>query len=162
MKKISFVYDLTEEYRVIGICSHLKDYKLCWNLNKVLNIDLLKIDDFSFNRKNAEGEKYSFYYFYDQNSRNDIFLISNKKNNSSLLEKIPEADFLLMIKGFCSEKKVEELISALKKTNNILTAFSVNMNKIKEMNSFLTETELHQLNFEKKEIKNPVFSGPDF
>ena len=153
MKKISFVYDLTDEYSIIGICSHLKDYKLCWNLNKVLKSNLSKYEDFSFNGKNSIDEKYSFFYYNDQNNRNIIFLLSNKKNNIPLLEKIPEADFLLIIKGVFSGQRTDELISALKKTSNILTVFLVNMDKIKEMNSFLTELELHQMSFEEKPKK---------
>ncbi len=152
-QKISFFYDLTEEYIVIGICSHMKDYKLCWNLNKILNTDLTKFDDFSFDEKNNGGGKYSFYYFYDQNNRNNICLLSNKFNNIPLLDKLPEADFLLMIKGYYSVKKTDELIAALKKTTNILTAFRVNMDKIKDMNLFLTETELHQINSGKMKTK---------
>lgn len=144
-KKISFVYDLTDEYCVLGICSHMKDYKLCWNLNKVLNIDLSKYEDFSSSGKKSSTEKYSFFYYNDANNRNNIFLLSNKKNNISLFEKISDADYLLLIKGRLSAIKTEELISALKKINNILTVFNVNMEKIKEMNGFLTEIELHQM-----------------
>jgi hypothetical protein len=149
-KKISFVYDLTNEYCVFGICSHMKDYKLCWNLNKVLNIDLSKYEDFSSSEKKSASEKFSFFYYNDQNYRNNIFLLSNKKNNITLFEKIPDADYLLMIKGQISAKKTDGLISALKKTSNILTVFIVNMEKIKEMNNFLTEIELHQMSVLKK------------
>ncbi|HNW89593.1 MAG TPA: IPExxxVDY family protein [Bacteroidales bacterium] len=152
-KKISFLYDLTNEYRIIGICSHLKEYKLCWYTNKVLNSNFSKMDDFSFNGKNDTDEKYSFFYFNDNDNRNNIYLLSNKNNNIPLLEKIPEADYLLIIKGVFSAKRTEELIAGLKKINNILTVFFVDMSKIKEMNSFLTALELHQLSFEEKPKK---------
>jgi len=152
-KKISFVYDLTDEYHIIGICSHLKEYKLCWHLNKILNSNLSKLEDFSFSNKNVTGENYSFFYYNDKNNRNNIFLLSNKNDNMTLLEKIPEADFLLIVKGVFSGKRIEEIISALKKTSNILTVFSVNMDKIKEMNSFLTELELYQMSFEERPKK---------
>jgi len=152
-KKISFVYDLTDEYQIIGICSHLKEYKLCWHLNKVLNSNLSKLEDFSFSSRNVSSENYSFFYYNDKNNRNNIFLLSNKNDNMTLLEKIPEADFLLIIKGVFSDKRIEDIITALKKTSNILTVFSVNMNKIKEMNSFLTELELYQMSFEERPKK---------
>jgi len=79
IKKISFVYDLTDEYRTVGICSHLKDYKLCWNLNKVLNYNLIRFDDFVPEGKKTTDERYTFFYFYDQNHRNGVYLLSNKK-----------------------------------------------------------------------------------
>lgn len=152
-KKISFVYDLTDEYQIIGICSHLKEYKLCWNINKILNSNLSKWEDFSFSTKNVSGGNFSFFYYNDLNNRNNIFLLSNKNDNMVLLDKIPEADFLLIIKGVFSDKRIEEIISALKKISNILTVFSVDMNKIKEMNSFLTELELYQMSVEERPKK---------
>ncbi|HNX06060.1 MAG TPA: IPExxxVDY family protein [Bacteroidales bacterium] len=152
-KKISFVYDLTDEYRIIGICSHLKEYKFCWYLNKVLNCNLVKKEDFSFAGRNPVPANFSIYYYNDQNQRNQIFLLANKSDNAVLLEKVPEADLLLVIKGLFPDNKTEELISSLKKISNVLTVFSVDMARIKEINTFLTEVELQQMKFEEKPKK---------
>jgi len=152
-KKISFVYDLTDEYRIIGICSHLKEYKFCWHLNKVLNCNLVKKEDFLFAGKNSEPENHSIYYFNDHNQHNQIFLLANKSNNSVLLDKVPEADLLMVIKGLFSDKKTEELILSLKKISNVLTVFFVDMSKIKDINTFLTELELQQMKYEEKPKK---------
>ncbi len=142
-KKISFTYDLTEEYITIGISSHLKEYKLCWYINQILKINLSKFEDFSLERKNSGKENFSFFYCNDNNTRINFFFVANKNQNMTLLEKIPEADFLLMIKGNFVSKKITDLTTALKKVNNVLTVFQVNMASVKEMNLFLTELELH-------------------
>jgi hypothetical protein len=104
-KKISFVYDLTDEYRIIGICSHLKEYKFCWHLNKVRIATWLKKKILYMPEKNSEPANHSFYYFNDHNQHNQFFLLANKSNNSVLLDKVPEADLLMVIKGLFSDKK---------------------------------------------------------
>ncbi len=148
MKKIlSFEYDLTEEYQAIAISSHLKDYKLCWNLNNILHTDLRKKEDLAFASKKSPLEKYSFYYHYDQDQRCFYYLLSNKKNNSLILEKMQQADYILLIKGFFQPEQINRIIQNLKKTTNILTAFIIDTSKIqKEMNAFLTDLEIHYIN----------------
>lgn len=145
-KKISFAYDLTDDYTAFGISSHLKNYKLCWNLNKALNIDLSKLEDFSPVNKNAGDNAFPFFYFEDQNNRNEIFLLSNKKNSQLLFDKIPEADYILLIKGIFHRKKTDTLVSTLIKTSNIITVFLIDTKKIKGINTFLSEVELHIFN----------------
>lgn len=147
MKKVLSVdFDLTEEYKAIGISSHLKDYKLCWNLNHILQADLQKIADLEFSTKKNPLEKYSFYYHYKPDQRCFYYLISNKKNNSMILEKMHEIDYILLIKGPIPDKIPNSIVSNLKKTQNILTAFIIDMKKVqKDMNVFLNDLELHYI-----------------
>ncbi len=147
MKKfISFEYNLTEEYHAIGISSHLKDYKLCWNLNNILEINLQKNNNFISSKKKSNLEEYSFYHYYDLNQRCFYYLLSNKKNNSFLIEKMPETDYVLLMKGYMNQQKINDIVINIKKTTNILTAFLINMEKYNEMNGFLTDIELHYIN----------------
>jgi len=147
MKKfISFEYNLTKEYHAIGISSHLKDYKLCWNLNNILEINLQKNNNFISSKKKSNLEEYSFYHYYDLNQRCFYYLLSNKKNNSFLIEKMPETDYVLLMKGYMNQQKINDIVINIKKTTNILTAFLINMEKYNEMNGFLTDIELHYIN----------------
>ena len=45
--KTHYVLESTNEidFSVLAINSHIKAYRLCWNLNKTLNIDLEKNED---------------------------------------------------------------------------------------------------------------------
>ncbi|MEI6122356.1 MAG: IPExxxVDY family protein [Bacteroidota bacterium] len=159
MKKIfSFEYNLTDDYRAIGISAHLKDYKLCWNLNHILEINLQKNQNFISSKKKSTREEYSFYHYYDENNRCFFYLLSNKKDNAMLMSKMPEIDYILLIKGFLNDEKIEHTIANIKKTTNILTAFLINMNKYSEMNGFLTDMELHYINVIKHSNKQLLFN----
>lgn len=146
-KSLAFEYDLTEEYQAIAISSHLKDYKLCWNLNHILKADLRKNQDLEFSSKKSPLEKYSFYYYYNTDQRCFYYLLSNKKNNSLILEKMHAVDYILLIKGFLQAKEINNIVLELKKTTNILTSFMIDMTQIKkDMNFFLTNLEIHYIN----------------
>jgi hypothetical protein len=145
MKKLlPFDDDLTEEYQAIAISSHLKDFRLCWNLNNVLKADFKKNKDLEFASKKSPLENFSFYFHYNCDQRCFYYLLSNKKNNSLILEKMPQADYLLIIKGHFRSDEISRFILNLKKTTNILTAVLIDMSNIKnEMNHFLYDLELH-------------------
>jgi hypothetical protein len=147
MKKIlPLDFDLTEEFQAIAISSHLRDFRLCWNLNNILQADFKKFQDMPFASKKSPLEKYSFYYFYNPDQRCFYYLLSNKKNNSLILEKIPQADYILLIRGHFRSNEIPQFIQNLKKTTNILTAFLIDINKVaKEMNLFLNDLELHTI-----------------
>jgi hypothetical protein len=147
MKKIlPFDFDLTEEFQAIAISSHLRDFKLCWNLNNILKADFIKHQDMPYASKKGPLEKYSFYFFYNPDQRCFYYLLANKKNQSLILEKIPQADYILLIKGHFRSDEIPRIIQSLKKTTNILTAFLIDMNKVaKEMNIFLNDLELHYI-----------------
>ncbi len=147
MKKVlSFDNDFTNDYQIIAVSSHLKDYKLCWNLNNILKTDLLKKPDMAFAYQKGNLENYSFFYHHDEDLKRTYFLLSNKKNNAQIIEKIPEADFLLIINPPIKSEEINLIIQNLKKTTNILTAFLIDITKKKkEINFVLNELEMHYL-----------------
>ena len=152
MKKVlAFDNDLTEDYQAIAISSHLKDFKLCWNLNNILKIDLLKKLDFAYTAKKGSVENYSFYFYHNEDLRLTYFLLSNKKNNSQIIEKMPETDYILLINPQLIQDEITLIIQNLKKTTNILTAFLIDLTKIKkDRSSFIHELELHYAAVKKK------------
>ena len=160
MKKILvFDCDLTEDYSAIALSTHLKDYKLCWNLNTVLDINLQKNTNFVSSKKKPNLEEYSFFYHEDKEQRSVLCLLANKKNNVLLLDKMPETDFLLLIKGKMSADKIKAMIKTIRSITNILTAFVINMAKYSEMNSLLSDLELHCIQVLPKEEKRKGKEG---
>ena len=147
MKKIlPLDFDLTEEFQAIAISSHLRDFRLCWNLNNILQANFKKFEDMPFASKKSPLEKYSFYFYYNPDQRCYYYLLANKKNKSLILEKIPQADYILLIRGHFRSNEIPQFIQNLKKTTNILTAFLIDMTKIpKEMSLFLNDLELHYI-----------------
>ena len=96
--KTHFTLDYVEEidFSVLAINSHAKGYKLCWNINKELQLNFEKVEDQIINNElmfsryfcaTNKGDEYNIitnrskkgYLIPDQKSVN-YFLIANNKN----------------------------------------------------------------------------------
>src|SRR4051812_44518253 len=96
------VYKLMNEeqqydFLLTGIICQNKDYRLCFELNSKLEINLVRCDDYElyFNVRKTSS---SFARFRYKNQQGDDFvLLSNKGSRGTLLQEQPQLDYLLMI-----------------------------------------------------------------
>ena len=58
MSKLSLNFEEDYSFLLIGISCHAKDYRLCWELNKLLNFDFARADDLEINSKKKEINSY--------------------------------------------------------------------------------------------------------
>jgi hypothetical protein len=134
------------DYYLIGISCHLKDYRIVYNVNKELRLDLKKLNDFMTQEEKTKLEmKYSFYHYKDSDHLTDYFFISNHHPESKLIKELKQTDYFLLIKGDVGEKNLTTMISSINKIPSVLTAFRVDFSKIKNFSPFLEDLELHML-----------------
>ena len=107
----------TDDYSIVGISTHLKDYRLAWYLNDKLKIELRKKQDFiSATPTKTAGRAYSFFHYYDELFRYHYFLLSNKADGAHLFGKWAHISFLLLIKSEGEDRpggRITELISTI-------------------------------------------------
>ena len=64
MAKLTLDFYQDFDFDLIGICSHVKDYRLVWALNNYLGYDFAKGDNYDLNLK-GEKQSHSFYEYVD-------------------------------------------------------------------------------------------------
>lgn len=134
------------DYLLIGIAGAIKDYQLVYHLNKSLLLHLAKMEDFRAEvRKNEPQVPFSFFLYEDSHRFLDFFLISNKSTEGVLLPDFKQADYLLMMKGPVSNEYLKEILKTSRGIPSILTAFKINTEKIKQIDTFYSEIELHSI-----------------
>src|SRR5690606_36854211 len=70
--------ELDFDFILLSITSQLRDYRLCYQINKILNFDFKKIEDLEINYA-GEIEKYhSCYIHFFEDVSAKYYLISNK------------------------------------------------------------------------------------
>lgn len=79
-----------DDIKIIGINAPLIDYKMAWNINQKLCIDLTRYDDISLG-----GGEYSFYYYTAGEYCNVYDLISLSRNERTWINLSPHIDYLL-------------------------------------------------------------------
>lgn len=116
---------------MIGIVTTHRDYRLCMELNKKLEINLSRQEDYAvFNNKRMEDHFFSFYEF--TNEEDDRYnVISNKSQKGFLIPEQNQIDFLLLIRMTPMRIDEQELIDSLKEIEIILGAYRLDAAKLK-------------------------------
>ena len=127
------------DFSLFGICSHEKDYRLCWAVNSTLNLNLSKSNEdieLIFNKESKPDAKFSVYSFTNKNNSDEYYLISNKFQRTWLIPEKSHFDFFLMIKS--DEKKSYNFyLNKLKSIPFILTANHVVVEQLKSKENLI-------------------------
>lgn len=136
MSKLVLTIEEDYDFSLIGISCHTKDYRLCWELNKILHIDLIRTADYEINKK-SEKSSFSFYEFIDDANYLEYFLISNRGKNGFLIPEQKKVDFLLMIRGSISESQTKDFIGKINSLSLVLTSFNIDPNQLKSKQNLI-------------------------
>lgn len=141
MKKLKLKAEYSFDFHLIGIISKSKEYAVSWALNQVLNIELKKRPDFEIELKSQEPMLVSNFIYENEYLR--YSLISNltlNKDNITQKYFIPSLgtfDYLLKIEDFDETSQLSMIFSRLRDAKKIDSAVKLDVNNIKEKESFL-------------------------
>lgn len=151
-KKLSVDIDYFDGYQLVGIVSQLKDYTLAYHINKEVDIDLKKFNDFSLSDKSENLYNFSWYYFCNNQLVAKIFLIANKSKSSKLIPSKKEIDYFLLFKDFPDNIFATETVQLIRKIPNVMAVFTLDLNTIKDADLIIENNELHEI----EEILKPA------
>ncbi|WP_420579850.1 IPExxxVDY family protein [Reichenbachiella sp.] len=141
VKKLKLKADYSYDFHLIGVISQSKDYTVSWAINKALDIGLRKESDLEVDLKNAEKLIVSNFVF--ENDFRRFTLLANKVlTETAMTQKlfVPSLgtfDYLLKIEEFEETSDLDMLFSALRRSEKIDSIVKLDVNKIKEKESFL-------------------------
>jgi len=115
--------DKTMVFTVIGISSHENDYRLSWSINEQIGLALSQTDSLII-----DSEK-EFSRFVHEDDEKRITLVSNRCDNSFLLEKHKNLDYFLQFDTQLSETEISEWLHDLKKVPLVSTAYQLPFDK---------------------------------
>jgi len=145
MKKQLLHVDYDYDFLLIGICSHAKDYRLCWEINNILGIKLERENEMTLNPDTSVGagtpsselNAYSLYFYEDEENNNYFHVISNKSSNETLITEQKQVDYFLRIKGNINPGYPGDIIKKLRSISIVLTAYEIDPNKLKSKHRLL-------------------------
>ncbi len=117
-----------DAFALIGISCHQKDYRLCWELNKTLEIELQKEEDIPGPN---EDISFSRYYYNQEDLLQEFYLLTNKIGKNYLATELKQADYILQVYGLHSEYETDDLVQKIIGIDGVLTAFTYPSEKLK-------------------------------
>ena len=151
-KKLRLKIDYFEEYHMLAIVSHLKDYRLAFHINQKLGSHFKKYDDLKI--VNGDDHKHAWYCCHEKEDHMTLYLISNSSQGIKLIPSKREIDFFLLIKNAISSEKIDEIARGIRLIQNVVGVFNQNMAVIKDMDVLLETLELHELEQMRKKTKH--------
>ena len=123
-KKYTLTIDYEIDFDLIGICSHHSDYRLAWNINEKIGLNLAKCDeDYVLTNKKGEAvSNHSMYSFEDEENRLTYYLIKNKHQGKFLIPEKPSIDYFFFLHDNIAIE-LDELMNDLKSVPSILGVY---------------------------------------
>lgn len=130
MKKNSINIEIDFNFKVIGIVAPIHDFRMCFNINKTLNIDLVV-------EANSKNIAYNTYHYRDDISRTDYNLINNRNGSEFLIPEKKELDFFLLIKGHIEINQIEQILEKIKNIQEVQIAFEIEVNQLRSKENLI-------------------------
>ena len=135
-KTLKFEIDL--DFVLIAITTSLKDYRICYLINKYLNFNFAKSADMEVDIFPGQEPVYFSLYQYDwETNGTNFFFIANKGTDGCLIPEMRKADYFLMIKNYIDDDDLDKLVSALNRIPEIVAAVKIDPKKIKSRENLL-------------------------
>ena len=108
---------------IIGISSHENDYRLSWSINEQMGLTFVQSDDLV----TKAGNEFTCFIHEDEDQK--ILLVSNRCDNSFLLEKYKNFDFILKFDTELNETETFAWLRDLRKVPLVSAVFPIPVTK---------------------------------
>lgn len=135
-KTLKFEIDL--DFVLIAVTTSLKDYRICYLINKQLNFNFTKSADLEVDiSQQTDPVFFSLYQYKPEHSAANFYFIANKGTDGYLIPEMRKADYFLMIKDHIDDDDLDKLISSLNRIPEIVAAVKIDPKKIKSRENLL-------------------------
>ena len=138
MKKSKLIIDYEYNFELIGITTAVRGYRLAWELNQRLGVNLVKQPDLAVGFKNNDEKTFSFYSFETPLNRLKVF--KNRPTDQEagkyfLIPEFPHFDFIIL--AAMEEHKHQQLIDLLKSIPSIQLVSPISLDGLKSKSNFI-------------------------
>ena len=140
-KKKKIVVEPFDDIKIIGICTHLDDYKLAWHINKLLNINLVKYSDIV----NEDGDEFSFYLYDGGENCNTFNLVEIANAEARWVNFSPATDYLIVIRNFIHDENLAKTLDQIKHIEGVQFAYLIDLDMNSKIDALLEDIEMHEM-----------------
>lgn len=138
MSKTRLEFDFDYDFLLFGISCHVKDYRLCWSLNRYIGTDFKRDNDLEIKLAGQEElARFSFYTWDDTDNHLRYFIVANRGIPGLLVQEQKQADYFLLVEGYIDLVDADELLAKLRDINVILTAYQLDPNELRSRQNLI-------------------------
>lgn len=135
-KILNFELDL--DFILIAVTSQLKDYRLCYHINKELHTNFKKTADYCLNLfAGNEPLQFSQYFFDIEASETEFYIIANHSAAGYLIPEMGFVNYFILIKNHFDQEDLDEVVLKLQNIESIDVVAQVDPRLIKSNENLL-------------------------
>lgn len=132
LKNQDIIDEFFEDTKLLGIVTTVKDYRFCWNLNNMLDLDFRINHELEIKVHRKRKYYFSVYEYHEPNSSLCHYLYNNLNDGEYLLPEFKNLDFLWLLKhDTVTEEFLEQLIALLRTIPGVQLITELTNEKIK-------------------------------
>lgn len=136
-KVIKLELEENYDFLMLGLVSTAKDYRICFQLNKLLELDLCKQKDIELKtNKTGNTDHFSFYEFVNEDQV-EYYFICNKGKTTGLIPEYKQLDYFFIIKNQIGDFESSDFIKKLNSISLILGVYPINASMLKSRENLL-------------------------
>jgi hypothetical protein len=138
-KKQTFILEYQEDYDflLVGIFCAYRDYRICFELNKVLELAFERIADLEI-KMEKKGSTSLFPVFTGSNQDDEYyFVVGNKGTNGHFIPELKQIDFFLKIRNYSRYTEMNDLIRKIKSISIVSSVIEIEPEELKSAENFL-------------------------
>jgi hypothetical protein len=129
MKKRKLYLDDEEEYLPLAIVAPVEEYRLCFFLNKHLELDLDRCGEVIVSQGSPPApHAYPAYMYEDPEGGFLLRLFSNRAEGRYLVPRLKGVDYLLLLSGIEAEEALKRIGDTLRKLALVQSSFPIEKN----------------------------------
>jgi len=139
MKKNKLLIDYEFDFQLLGITSAVRGYKLAWELNQRLGINLVKQPDLMVGFKKDHEKSFSYYSFETPLNRLKLFKNTSHEQDDGkyfLIPEFPHYDFIILA-AMDEKHTAHNLIELIKSTPSIQFVAPISLEGLKSKSNFI-------------------------
>jgi hypothetical protein len=134
--------EISTDYKLVGVASSLKEYKLCYHLNELLSCDFRKLKDIIFESVDRSSKvQFSVFKAGAEDDLNRFIVFTNKNPGEVLLPEVVNFDYIIQIEGKYESEEIKNLVEGIKRLPEVMMATEIPLKKIKNKERLVYEEE---------------------
>ena len=138
MKKNKLLIEYDFDFQLLGISSPARSFKLAWDVNKALSVNLVKDADLVVGFKNNEERRFLFYSFETPLNRLKLFKnrpVDQETGKYFLIPEFPHFDFIILAAMEAYPQQM--LVDVLRNVPSIQLVQAIPMEGLKSKANFI-------------------------
>ncbi|MCD4710337.1 MAG: IPExxxVDY family protein [Bacteroidales bacterium] len=138
VKKHKLDLAFEEDFCLLGVVSDESDYKLCWMINRSLDMNFEKQEELQlFHRKLKEEQVFSLFSYHDDDALITFRIIKNRTENGYYLDELKNIDYLIHIQGEINTIRISNFMLSVGALESVRMCVPSDLSRIKNKERLL-------------------------